>query len=108
MTENDRRAVIYATCLLGLVALVGSIALAAVVVLRLDRGDDVAPGVAALLMALVGLVSTVVGFLAPSPLSKSATSVDASGAPSPIPVTVADEPVAVTVESDTATGSKRR
>lgn len=107
MTENDRRAVILVAAGIAALALLGGLGLAAVIVLRLDTGDDVAPGIAALVMALFGIASTVVGILAPSPLSKSSTAPDAGGA-APIPVEVTNEPVGVTVEDETPTTSKRR
>lgn len=77
--DNDRRAVILAGAAIAGLALAGSIVLTAIIVLRLDPGEDVAPGVAALVMALFGIASLVLGFLAPSPLSKSATAADAAG-----------------------------
>lgn len=102
MTDNDRRVVILAAAALAALSLVGALALSTVVVVRLNTGEDVAPGIAALVMALLGIASTTIGFLAPSPLSKSSTSPDAGG---PVPVTVANEPVDVHVENGTPTGS---
>lgn len=90
MTDSDRRLVITAAAALAGLALLAGTGLASVTVLRLGRGEDIAPGIAALVMALFGLTGTAVAFLCPSPLSKTATAPDGS-----MPVTVANEPVDV-------------
>lgn len=73
VTESDRRLVILAASAIAGVSLFGFIGLAASAVVGLDQGEDIAPGVAALLLALLAIPGTVVAWLAPSPLSKSAT-----------------------------------
>lgn len=79
MTESDRRTVVHVLGAVALVALLGAITLY-VLLLRALGDDSIDAAELAVIVGavagLVGLAGTCVGVLAPSPLSKSATSQD--------------------------------
>lgn len=87
LCDSDRRLIVAAITLLGVLALLGAIILGGLVIVRLHSGDDLPPGVAAYLIAMLGIATNCGSLLAPSPLSKS------SGEPQP--VTVENTPLEV-------------
>jgi hypothetical protein len=91
LTESDRRIIVVCLFALGLGSLVGFLGLSGLVLWRLHSGDDIQPGTAALLLALLAIASNCCSLLCPSPLSKSSgqepqdvTVVNAPSAPVPV------------------------
>lgn len=97
---NERKTIIIAIAAIAVIALVGAIVLGALVVLGLDAGDDLQPGVSSFLLALVAIGGTAGGVLAPSPLSKSSGASDVQEVTGPDggPVRTLDEAGVTLVE----------